>query len=248
MASRKPAKVLGADAQSIEEQEAVDIKRSTSKPREEEDEFGLAGENIALARYADLIRVGDFEGAQQALQTAALEQEALDKFKKDLSPEALAVDRLRAFQERREGKTPSNQLSKLPVFGGEQRSAFDLEDALEQRKQGSFKDFQRERRSDAQIALRASSSAAQIASNMERLRILKSKYNQGNRSDNLNNMNKIMLNTQKLIDSTTGNLLGLQSTEHKKLADRELKRLRKLHNQADGMTQFIIDQGEKLEQ
>lgn len=73
------------------------------------------------------IKGGDLDLADELMKTGRQAASFADSFRKDLSPEAMLVDRLRARQERRLGKPETNQLTNTRQFEGEKRSPFDLD-------------------------------------------------------------------------------------------------------------------------
>lgn len=75
---------------------------------------------------------GAIDGGDVELTDALIDQgrkiaSLVGSFRKDLSPEAMMVDRLRARTQRRQGLPETNQLTRSGQFEGEKRSAFDLE-------------------------------------------------------------------------------------------------------------------------
>lgn len=70
---------------------------------------------------------GNLDGANRLIETARNLSSLTDSFRKDLSPEAMLADRLRARQQRRLGQTETNFLTKSGQFEGEKRSPFDLQ-------------------------------------------------------------------------------------------------------------------------
>lgn len=79
----------------------------------------------ALAK--ELARQGDLSAAQEVLRTAQQSKEALDMFNRDLTPEALFADRIRAKRYRHAGAVPRNELIETGQFGGETPDRFELE-------------------------------------------------------------------------------------------------------------------------
>lgn len=98
--------------------------------------------------YSQAVANGDLDAADKALDLAMKQQEAVNSFSEDLTPEAMLSDRFRAFQERRDGKTPSMQLTKSGAFGGEKRSAFDLAENADMKNFGKLMALGKNRRAE----------------------------------------------------------------------------------------------------
>lgn len=83
--------------------------------------------NPIVSEITQAIKSGDLELADQLVKTGRNVASLASSFRKDLSPEALLVDRLRARQQRRLGKAETNQLTATRQLEGEKRSPFDLD-------------------------------------------------------------------------------------------------------------------------
>ena len=126
---KQPAK----SAQELEDADDVDLLDQPISPADLEGLDGIQepegfdpgnitgiGRSPALERARQqILSGGDLTEADKLLDLALKEQQVISGFRPSLDAEALLADRLRAFNERREGRTPSNQLTKLGVFGGE---------------------------------------------------------------------------------------------------------------------------------
>lgn len=83
--------------------------------------------NPIVSEITQAIKAGDLELADELMKTGRSVSNFASSFRKDLSPEALLVDRLRARQQRRLGKAETNQLTATRQLEGEKRSPFDLD-------------------------------------------------------------------------------------------------------------------------
>lgn len=95
----------------------IDIPGDFKKPVEDSDIIRDIVQNIKL---------GQVDEANKAIDAARNLASLAGAFRKDLSPEAMMVDRLRARTQRRLGKAETNQLTRSGQFEGEKRSPFDL--------------------------------------------------------------------------------------------------------------------------
>ena len=84
--------------------------------------------------YENALNAGDIDLADRMLDMSIKQQEAVRGLSRDLSPEAMMADRLRGYQERRQGRTPSMQLTNSGEFRGDRRAPYDLEKAEENTK------------------------------------------------------------------------------------------------------------------
>jgi hypothetical protein len=77
--------------------------------------------------FAAAIKAGDSNSALAALDTILKAQDVADRFRRDLTPEAMNADLLRGFQSRRQGREPAMTLTKSGEFRGEKRSPEEIE-------------------------------------------------------------------------------------------------------------------------
>lgn len=94
-------------------------------------------------QYADAVRIGDYDSAQQVLALMQQEQDLVSGFRKDLSPEALMADLMTGIDEKREGMAaPSMTLTKTGVFSGEKRAPYDIQKGEEKTAYQKLRDIQ----------------------------------------------------------------------------------------------------------
>ena len=129
-----------------------------------------------VSRFRSSLATGDTDEAMKSLDLILKQQDVVNRFKRDLTPEAMNADLLRGFQERRMGRTPSMTLTRTGQFEGERRSPEEIERAGQTDAVRALSQFAAGARGRANIKNQMSQIEASIANSKERLAELKRQF------------------------------------------------------------------------
>lgn len=110
----------------IPEPEAVEPIRTEAEMPSKVLDQANQGEPL-VSQIGQAIQRGNSDEAIRLIDAALGAQDVVDRFRKDLTPESMNADLLRAFSERRQGRNPSMTLTRTGQFGGEKRSPDEIE-------------------------------------------------------------------------------------------------------------------------